>query len=67
MKYTYPCRDCTQRAVGCHAACERYLEAKAAANAAKAEFYRRTAVDAYRTRTINKIKTVRVREKMKNR
>ena len=21
-----PCKDCTDRAVGCHAVCERYLE-----------------------------------------
>lgn len=27
--YTYPCRECTDRAVGCHSVCQKYLEAKA--------------------------------------
>ena len=27
--YRYPCKDCSERAVGCHSACQKYLEAKA--------------------------------------
>lgn len=26
--YTYPCRDCPDRAVGCHSKCEKYLAAR---------------------------------------
>ena len=27
-KDTFPCRDCQDRAVGCHGSCEKYKEAK---------------------------------------
>lgn len=29
----YPCADCGDRVLGCHATCERYLAARAAAEA----------------------------------
>lgn len=29
----HPCIDCVERALGCHATCERYLAARAAADA----------------------------------
>jgi hypothetical protein len=39
----YPCDGCADRVVGCHAACERYLAARAAADAQReAERQKRT-------------------------
>ena len=26
--YRYPCKDCSERAVGCHSACQKYLVAR---------------------------------------
>lgn len=27
-RVTYPCKGCTERYVGCHSECEKYIEAK---------------------------------------
>lgn len=32
----FPCKDCSERALGCHDRCERYASAKAKAEARKA-------------------------------
>ena len=29
MMSNYPCKGCTDRAVGCHSTCQKYLDAKA--------------------------------------
>lgn len=34
-----PCKDCKDRHVGCHGACERYKQYKTELEAAKAEIY----------------------------
>ena len=26
--YKYPCKDCTDRVVGCHSTCQKYMEAR---------------------------------------
>lgn len=36
----YPCAKCGERALGCHATCERYLAARAAADVLKALAYK---------------------------
>ena len=33
----FPCQVCTERTVGCHSSCERYISVKAAYDAEKAE------------------------------
>jgi hypothetical protein len=54
------CRECEQRAPGCHDKCERYREQKAADYAKKLGWkkaaYRDYALDAERIRAIKKIK-----------
>ena len=32
----FPCRDCTERHIGCHATCEKYNDARTQKDAAKA-------------------------------
>ena len=38
---SYPCDGCEDRAVGCHAACERYAEARAARDARREADHKR--------------------------
>lgn len=37
-KDTFPCKDCTDRAVGCHGSCEKYTGAKQAYNKQMEEY-----------------------------
>lgn len=43
MIYIRSCKDCTERTIGCHANCEKYLAEKAAAE--EERMRRRTEID----------------------
>lgn len=57
MKYgaLNPCKDCTQRRVGCHGACERYEEYRSHIDSCREERNRQEIVDDYCIGTYKKI------------
>ena len=64
-RYDYPCKDCTDRAVGCHSKCEKYLAARIDHKQKEAVILREKAVydgmDNYVITTIKKAKKRRER------
>ena len=59
--YSFPCKDCPDRAVGCHGKCEKYLTAQREHEKERAEMFRikseQDSVEEYRCRTVKRIRS----------
>jgi hypothetical protein len=59
--YIFPCKDCPDRAVGCHSKCEKYLAAHRENEKLRAEVFKikgeQNCADDYRCNTLRKIRT----------
>lgn len=54
--YSFPCKNCPDRAVGCHSTCEKYLAAQREHTKQRAEMFKiksaQDSLDEYRFRVI---------------
>lgn len=50
----YPCKDCTDRTLGCHSICDKYISFKETRDKKKALMYKDIVYNSYKIKAVDK-------------